>query len=296
MEGCCNCHHSHEHTHGTNNLQTSAVCKDSACDYAICVRDVCFSYQGPEVLHNVSFDIPKKSLVAVLGPNGGGKTTLLRLLLGDLKPRYGTIEIFGKNPDSQRTRIGFVPQQINFDNQFPISVLEAVMTGRIGARVFGGFTKTDKEAAFAAIKTVGLEGLEKKRFSELSGGQRQRVIIARALSNNPDLLILDEPTANVDPATELELFKLFQELTENKTLIMASHNVRIVASHSTHLLCVNHTAHLHDLVKGIDVDTELIPLNEFGDLKSFVHEHTPSHIQHLMEALYKPHNAEKQND
>lgn len=248
------------------------------------------------MLHNVSFEIPKKSLVAVIGPNGGGKTTLLRLLLGDLMPRYGRIEIFGKEPSSQRTRIGLVPQQINFDNQFPISVLEAVMTGRIGSKVFGGFSNADKKAALGAIKKVGLEGFEKKRFSELSGGQRQRVIIARALSNNPDLLFLDEPTANVDSATELELFKLFQELAKEKTLIMVSHNVRVVISHATHLLCVNHTAHLHDLVEGINVDTELMPLNKIGDLKSFVHEHTPSHVQHLMEALYKPHNAEKQSD
>ncbi len=296
MEGCCNCNHSHVHTHGTNDSHTSAISKIAVQDCAVCVRDVCFSYQGPEVLHNVSFEIPKKSLVAVIGPNGGGKTTLLRLLLGDLKPRYGRIEIFGKEPSSQRTRIGLVPQQINFDNQFPISVLEAVMTGCIGSKVFGGFSNADKKAALGAIKKVGLEGFEKKRFSELSGGQRQRVIIARALSNNPDLLFLDEPTANVDSATELELFKLFQELAKEKTLIMVSHNVRVVISHATHLLCVNHTAHLHDLVEGINVDTELIPLNKIGDLKSFVHEHTPSHVQHLMEALYKPHNAEKQSD
>lgn len=296
MEGCCNCHHSHEHTHGNNEPHNCVANEIAALDCAVCVRDVCFSYKGPEVLHNVSFEIPKKSLVAVIGPNGGGKTTLLRLLLGDLKPRYGKIEIFGKQPSQQRTRIGLVPQQINFDDQFPVSVLEAVMTGRVGARIFGGFSKADKKAAIAAIKQVGLEGLEKKRFSELSGGQRQRVIIARALSNDPDLLFLDEPTANVDSATELELFKLFQELAKEKTLIMVSHNVRVVISHATHLLCVNRTAHLHDLIKGVNADTELIPLNDIGDLKSFVHEHTPSHVQHLMEALYKPHSGENHND
>lgn len=296
MEGCCNCQHSHEHTHGTNTPHNGAANEAAALDCAVSVSDVCFSYKGPEVLHNVSFEIPKKSLVAVIGPNGGGKTTLLRLLLGDLKPRYGKIEIFGKSPSQQRTRIGLVPQQISFDDQFPISVLEAVMTGRVGSRIFGGFSKADKAAAVAAIKKVGLEGFEKKRFSELSGGQRQRVIIARALSNDPDLLFLDEPTANVDSATELELFKLFQELAKEKTLIMVSHNVRVVISHSTHLLCVNRTAHLHDLIKGINADTELIPLNDIGDLKSFVHEHTPSHVHHLMEALYKPHSGENHND
>lgn len=290
MDGCCNCNHSHEHTHGA----THACCQTIEAEKcAVRVHDVCFSYQGPEVLHNVSFEIPQKSLVAVLGPNGGGKTTLLRLLLGDLKPRFGEIEIYGEAPSKQRRRIGFVPQQMNFDPQFPISVLEAVMTGRIGVRVFGGFSKADKEAALVAIKTVGLEGLEKKRFSELSGGQRQRVIIARALVNNPDLLFLDEPTANVDSATELELFKLFQELAKEKTLIMVSHNVRVVISHATHILCVNHTAHLHDLVNGVNVDTELIPLDDIGELKSFVHEHTPSHVHHLMEAQYMPHNGEK---
>lgn len=298
MEDSCQCKHCHEHSHGANSHNSSTnvgVGQQSSKECAVRVRDVCFSYQGPEVLHNVSFEIPEKSLVAVIGPNGGGKTTLLRLLLGDLRPRFGKIEIYNQPPHKQRNRIGFVPQQINFDNQFPITVLEAVMTGLIGSRIFGGFSKSDKEAASAAIKRVGLEGFEKKRFSELSGGQRQRVIIARALANDPDLLFLDEPTANVDSATELELFKLFQELAKEKTLIMVSHNVRVVVSHSTHILCVNHTAALHDLNNGVDVDTELIPLDNVGDLKSFVHEHTPSHVNHHMEALYMPHKGEKQD-
>lgn len=291
--GCsCNCHHNNTHTDQHTGMSSNTTTSVGEKPAAVVVQDVCFTYQGPEVLHNVSFSIPQNSLVAVLGPNGGGKTTLLRLLLGDLKPRYGRIEIFGKDPYSQRSKIGLVPQQMKFDAQLPISVLEVVMTGCIGPKLFGGFSKDDKKAAIKAIKNVGMEGFEKKRFSELSGGQQQRIIIARALANNPDILFLDEPTANVDPATELELFDLFQQIAKEKTIIMVSHNVRVVLSRSTHLLCVNRTVELHDISNGGDVDTELIPLKNVGNLKSFVHEHTPAHVHHLMDALYMPHSGE----
>ena len=114
---------------------------------AVSVRDVCFAYGANEALHNVSFELPPRSLTAVVGPNGGGKTTLLRLLLGDLRPKYGEIRVLGEPPERARRRVGFVPQSIVFDPDFPISVLEAVMLGRAADRVLGGFSRADREAA-----------------------------------------------------------------------------------------------------------------------------------------------------
>ena len=257
---------------------------------AIRVRDLCFSYGGTEALHNVSFEIPRRALAAVVGPNGGGKTTLLRLLLGELEPRYGTVEVLGGPPARARRRIGLVPQSIEFDPDFPITVLEAAMLGRVATRALGGFSRADRAAALEALGRVGLAGLERRLFAELSGGQRQRVAIAQALVSRPELLLLDEPTANVDHRTEEDLYRLFGELAREATVVVVSHNLSIVAAHATHLLCVNRGADLHALGSS-DSETRLEPLAGGG--LAFVHNLHPEHIEKLLSRLDAPHHGEE---
>ena len=257
---------------------------------AIDVKDVCFSYGENEVLHNVSFEIPRGAVVAVIGPNGGGKTTLLRLLLGDLAPRFGEVRVLGGAPAAARRRVGFVPQHVAFDPDFPVTVLETAMLGRVADRVFGGFSRADREAAAAALARVGLDGFGPRPFSALSGGQRQRVAIAQALVSDPELLLLDEPTANVDPATEADLYALFARLAEQATVVVVSHNLGVVAARATHLLCVNRTADLHRL--GADGEARLEPLAAAGGVLALVHTEHPDHVKALRAALDSPHHGE----
>lgn len=209
------------------------------------VRDLCFSRGSQEILHNVSFDIGEHALVAVVGPNGGGKTTLLRLLLGELTPQYGTIRVLGDMPEKVRQRIGYVPQSLPFDTRFPVSVGEVVMMGRISHRRFGFYQREDKRAAEEALARVDLEGFWSRPFAKLSGGERQRVLIAQALAGGSELLLLDEPVANVDPEHASRLNDLFSRLTKTMTVMMVSHHLSVVTGHATHILCLNHEAGLH---------------------------------------------------
>ena len=256
---------------------------------AVSVRDVCFSYGENEALHNVSFEIPRRALAAVVGPNGGGKTTLLRLLLGELRPRFGTVRVLGEAPERARRRVGFVPQGVEFDPDFPITVLESVMLGRDAGRALGGFRRADRDAALAALARVGLEGLGGRPFAALSGGQRQRVAIAQALVAEPELLLLDEPTANVDHRTEEELVALFGRLAEERAVVLVSHNLGVVAAHATHLLCVNRGADLHAL-GGADPEARLEPLAGGG--LAVVRNLHADHIEELLARLDAPHRGE----
>lgn len=217
----------------------------SAGEPAVEVDRVCFAYDEAEILHNVSFRLPARSLTAVVGPNGGGKTTLLRLLLGALEPRYGRIRVLGLPAGRARGLVGYVPQSFRFDAEYPVCVGDVVLCGRIGRCRFGRYSRADREAARAALGRVGLLPLWGRPFAELSGGQRQRVLVAQALASSPGLLLLDEPTANVDEKAAHELHSLFASLAGEIAVVMVSHNLNVVAAKATHVLCVNRTADLH---------------------------------------------------
>jgi len=253
---------------------------------AIDVRDVCFDYGEQEVLHNVTFQIQSQSLVAIVGPNGGGKSTLLKLMLGALEPKFGQLRILNRRPAEARTRIGYVPQSIPFDAQFPVSVDEVIKMGCVGVAHWGFYGQREREAVRHALVRVQLEGFEKRAFSELSGGERQRVLIAQALVSGAELLLLDEPAANIDPERAEALYALFRDLAQKITVIMVSHNLSVVTAYATHVLCVNRSANLHTIA---EVSAGTIATNSGSPLLQLYHDASCT-ITDPSIALHQPHH------
>jgi len=208
-------------------------------------RGVSFAYTGESVLQEVTFDIRQGEFVSAVGPNGGGKTTLLRLILGTARPTAGEVRVFGGSPERARSRVGYVPQYARFDPLFPVTVLDVVRMGRVGNFAAGPYRRGDREAAEEALVTVGLTDLRRRPFAALSGGQRQRVLIARALAVHPELLLLDEPTANVDRAATAKLYELLVELARRLTILLVSHDTGVVSQFVSGVLCVNRTVVKH---------------------------------------------------
>ncbi|MCK4542396.1 MAG: ABC transporter ATP-binding protein [Spirochaetales bacterium] len=208
-------------------------------------ESVSFAYDRYPVLEDVSFTIRKGQFISVVGPNGGGKTTILKIILGLITPTTGRVSIFGTTPEKSRNRIGYVPQQIFFDPQFPASVLDVVLMGRLNSVFAGPYRRRDKEAAMEALSLVGLEGLASGSFPDLSGGQRQRVLIARGLATEGEILLFDEPTANIDRVTEKEVYSLLKRLKGGRTILLISHDLGVVPALSDNVLCVNRSLAIH---------------------------------------------------
>lgn len=212
----------------------------------IVCRDVSFSYDGPLVLEGATLSVAPKDFVCVIGPNGGGKTTLIRLMLGLIEPLRGKVEVLGRSPKLARSRVGYMPQRAHLDPEFPVSVLDVVLMGRLGhGPGFGPHRRSDRAVAERVLAEVGLPEMGRRPFSSLSGGQRQRVLIARALACEPELLLLDEPTANLDPSVQESLYALLRDLNERLTVVLVSHDVGFVSVFFRTVICVNRTVHLH---------------------------------------------------
>jgi len=212
----------------------------------ISADNLSFSYNGETVLENVNLAINKDDFVWIVGPNGGGKTTLLKLILGLLKPKSGSIRIFGNSPHRGRRYIGYMPQHISLDSQFPVNVLDVVLMGRLGnGKTVGPFRAADKEIAVEVLQQVGLHQFRQKPFSELSGGQQRRLLIARALVSRPKILLLDEPTANLDANSEKDLYELLRKLNKDLTIILVSHDPAFVSDFVKRAVCVNREVHEH---------------------------------------------------
>jgi len=217
------------------------------------VNAVSFSYDSRTAygdrglaLDNVSLRVDEGEYLAVLGPNGGGKTTLFKLLLGLLKPTAGTVRLFGEEPREVLHKVGYVPQSITAKPSFPASALDVVLMGlanRDGKGLFGRWrhTPAERQKAMQCMETVGLEHLAASRFSDLSGGQRQRVLVARALVSDPLLLLLDEPTSNIDPQGKFCFYEFLAELRGPMTIIVVSHDLSIAGSAFSAVALVNKT-------------------------------------------------------
>jgi zinc transport system ATP-binding protein len=212
-------------------------------------RGVSFAYNGVAVVEDVDLRIGRQQSVCIVGPNGGGKTTILKLVLGLLRPTAGTIRVFGGTPEAARLRIGYMPQHVQHDPHFPATVLDIVLMGRLGRRglpgFFGWYGRADRRAAREALAQVGLEAVVHRPFPALSGGQRQRVLIARALCCEPELLLLDEPTANVDTLVEARLFDVLRELSRRLTVVIVSHDLGFVSDLVENVVCVNRKVVVH---------------------------------------------------
>lgn len=207
----------------------------------VSVRNLCFSYEKRSpILEGISFDVNEGQFIGVFGPNGGGKTTLLQLLLGLLKPSSGQVRILGKFPEETSNQTGYVPQVRRFDKQFPISVLDVVLQGCLSSfRGWGSFSSAAKKDALEALEKVHLQDKAHQAFGSLSGGQIQRTLIARALASKPKLLLLDEATVGIDPETLDEIFQFLLTLKGEITTILVTHQLQAIAKEMDFLLCVN---------------------------------------------------------
>ena len=222
-------------------------------DPAVVFEGVSFTYDGPPAIDDVTLTIPQRDFVCAVGPNGGGKTTFLKLILGLIHPNRGCVRVLGEPPEKARCRIGYMPQNAQLDPRFPVSVLDVVLMGRLGhTRIAGPYRRSDRQVAMRALQDVNLAEFAGRPFSALSSGQRQRVLIARALACEPELLLLDEPTANLDPTVQEDLYVLLRDLNQRLTILMVSHDIGFVSVYFRTVVCVNRSVHIHatgDLTK-----------------------------------------------
>jgi zinc transport system ATP-binding protein len=211
------------------------------------IRNLSFSFNGLPVLRNVDLDVKDGDFMAMIGPNGGGKTTLIKLMLGLHSADSGTILVFGKLPRDVSHRIGYVPQDVHINKEFPISVLDVVLMGKLKpGRGWSRRSRDDRIAAHNALDKVEMAGFRNRRIGELSGGQKQRIFVARALVSEPELLFLDEPTASIDTKGQREFYALLKERNKNITIIIVSHDLMVVSEYVRSVACVNQRLHYHD--------------------------------------------------
>jgi zinc transport system ATP-binding protein len=207
---------------------------------AVLLEGISFSYGATRVLESIRLSVNPGEFLAVLGPNGGGKTTLIKLILGLLKPATGKVLVFGKEPGAILSEVGYVPQQSLIRSEFPVTVMEVVLTGLTTRKKIGWRHSADeKQRARDVLDRVGMLGLQRERFGEISGGQRQRVLIARALVSGPKLLLLDEPTSNIDPQGKFCFYHFLEGLKGSITILAVSHDLGILASRLTSVACIN---------------------------------------------------------
>jgi len=207
----------------------------------ISLNNVNFAFNhGPVILKDINLNVAPGEFIGVVGPNGGGKTTLLKLILGLLKPNSGTITVLGRSPELAHHLVGYVPQFSSFDRDFPISVEQVVLSGRLGKTSWlGKYTLKDKKKIATILNQLEIANLLKNSISELSGGQLQRVMIARALACEPKILLLDEPTANIDIHAEKNIFDLLKIINQTVTIILVSHDIGFVSHYIHRVACVN---------------------------------------------------------
>lgn len=210
------------------------------------IRNLWFAFNGYPVLENVTLDVKKGDFLAMIGPNGGGKTTLLKLMLGLLSPNEGTIRIFGVTPSEASYRIGYVPQDVHINKQFPVSALDVVLMGKLKpGKGWSRYSRKDRIDAHKALDRMEMGTFNERRIGELSGGQLQRVLIARALITRPDILFLDEPTASIDTKGQREFYNLLKELNQTITIIVVSHDLMVLSGYVKSVACVNQHLHYH---------------------------------------------------
>jgi len=212
----------------------------------VSLEDVWVQYNGVPILEGINLAIEQDDFLGIIGPNGGGKTTLLKIILGLISPSRGKVSVLGKPPEKSRSKIGYVPQHNLFDRDFPISVGDVVLMGRYGkSGLFRRYSSEDRRATQDALQTVGMLDYKDRQMGKLSGGELQRIFIARALVAEPKLLLLDEPTASVDPAMQTEFYELLEKLKKQMAIVLVSHDISAVSVYVDKLACLNRQLHYH---------------------------------------------------
>jgi zinc transport system ATP-binding protein len=211
------------------------------------IKDMTFAYGRDTVLQEVNLVLRKGDFVAMIGPNGGGKTTLLKLILGLLNPDKGTVLVMGQSARKTSSCIGYVPQDVHTNRSFPITALDVVLMGKLDpGKRWTRSSAANRQEAMAALNRLDMADHADKRIGELSGGQRQRVFIARALVTQPEILLLDEPTASIDTKGQADFFSLLKELNREITILVVSHDLLVVSRFVKSVACVNTRLHYHD--------------------------------------------------
>ncbi len=241
----------HEKRRGT--IQGGAEIGNVMETPVIMVEDLSFSYNGHTILRDVNLAVEDQGFLALIGPNGGGKTTLLKIMLGLLKPDSGVVRIFGKPPHRAAHKIGYVPQEVGINKRFPVSVLDVTLMGRLQPGMKRRrHSKADRMTAQRVLEQIEMWDYRDRRIGELSGGQRQRVFIARALAAEPDMLFLDEPTASVDSKGQTEFYHILKQLNETVTIVVVSHDTMVLSSYIKSVACVNQSLYFHDAAEITD--------------------------------------------
>ena len=213
------------------------------------LRDVWVYLGGIPVLEGVDLSVGRGDFLAVIGPNGGGKTTLLKVILGLLEPRGGEVRVFGKKPCESRGLIGYLPQQRSFNPSFPISVFDVVLMGRYRG-LFKKYSGEDREAVIESLEAVGMLSLRDREIGSLSGGELQRVFLARAIVRDPSLLLLDEPMSGIDPDLQRSFYELLQELNKRMAIVLVTHDIAAVSTYVDTIACLNRRLFYHGPTEG----------------------------------------------
>jgi zinc transport system ATP-binding protein len=204
-------------------------------------KNVTVKYGNLVALDEINLSIPEYEFLGIIGPNGGGKTTFLKILTGLIKPTKGEIKIYGKEINKMRSILGYVPQFTSFDNTYPISVYDVVKMGRLGKH-----SPDDGDIICDSLNTLNIYNLRHDLIGNLSGGQKQRVLIARALASKPKIILLDEPTASIDAKTGQSIYELLHQLNEKATIILVSHDIGAISSYVKKIACLNKKLIYHD--------------------------------------------------
>lgn len=208
--------------------------------HLINIENLSAGYDGKDVIHDINLKVYDKDFLGIIGPNGGGKTTLIKAILGLIKPTEGKISF------SEGTSLGYLPQYSSIDKRFPISVEEVIISGlNISNNLTKRVSQEDREKAKVIIQRMGLEGLEKKSIGQLSGGQTQRTLLGRAIISEPSVLILDEPSTYIDKKFEARLYEILEEINKECAIILVSHDIGTVLQQVKSIACVNETLHYH---------------------------------------------------
>lgn len=216
------------------------------------IENLSFSYNTTPLLDNINLTVFEDDFLGIVGPNGGGKSTLIKLILGLLIPQAGSISVLGESPIKVRDQIGYLSQFEDVDFDFPISVFDIVLMGRINTNIFKRYSQSDKQKTRECLEKMGISHLLDRNLSELSGGEKQRTFLARALVSDPKILILDEPLLNIDIKMQEDLYELLKELNSEVTIIIVDHNIEALARYVKRIACINKCDH-HSLKYHEDV-------------------------------------------